>query len=116
MRTSGCIHDGWLVLSKYQEFLDIDFFYFLLSSALVVKQFDSLAQGATVSNLNKDLVSRVEVKLPSLSIQKMIVSKLNVLSENVDIIKASYTKKISELSKLKNSFLQQAFIGELVKD
>ena len=116
MRTTGCIHDGWLVLSKYEEFLDIDFFYFLLSSALVVKQFDSLAQGSTVSNLNKELVSRVEVKLPSLNKQKSIVYKLNELSNNVDIIKKSYANKVIELLKLKNSILHKAFSGELVKD
>jgi len=116
MRTTGCIHDGWLVLSKYQEFLDIDYFYYLLSSAIVVKQFDNLAQGSTVSNLNKELVSRVEVRLPSLSNQKLIVSKLNLLTDNVDIVKNSYINKIRELSKLKQSILQQAFSGELVKD
>ena len=116
MRTTGCIHDGWLVLSKYEEFLDIDFFYYLLSSAIVVRQFDSLAQGSTVSNLNKELVSRVEVKLPSLSKQKLIVYKLNELSNNVDIIKKSYANKATELLKLKNSILQRAFSGELVKD
>lgn len=116
MRTTGCIHDGWLVLSKYQEFLDIDYFYFLLSSAIVVKQFDNLAQGSTVSNLNKELVSRVEVKLPSLSNQKLIVSKLNLLTDNVDIVKNSYINKIRELLKFKQAILQRAFSGELVKD
>ena len=116
MRTTGCIHDGWLVLSKYQEFLDIDYFYFLLSSAIVVKQFDNLAQGSTVSNLNKELVSRVEVKLPSLSNQKLIVPKLNLLTDNVDIVKNSYINKIRELLKFKQSILQRAFSGELVKD
>ena len=116
MRTTGCIHDGWLVLSKYQEFLDIDYFYFLLSSAIVVKQFDNLAQGSTVSNLNKELVSRVEVRLPSLSNQKLIVSKLNLLTDNIDIVKNSYNNKIRELLKFKQSILQKAFSGELVKD
>ena len=116
MRTTGCIHDGWLVLSKYQEFLDIDYFYFLLSSAIVVNQFDNLAQGSTVSNLNKELVSRVEVRLPSLSNQKLIVSKLNLLTDKVDVIKNLYVTKISELIKFKQSILKQAFNGELVKE
>jgi type I restriction enzyme S subunit len=115
MSTTGCIHDGWLVLSKYQKFLDIDFFYFLLSSAIIVKQFDNLAKGSTVSNLNKDLVSRVEFKLPSLSKQKLIVLKLNLLSNNVDIIKNSNSNKFNELLKLKQSILKQAFNDKLVK-
>jgi len=115
MSTTGCIHDGWLVLSKYQKFLDIDFFYFLLSSAIIVKQFDNLAKGSTVSNLNIDLVSRVEFKLPSLSKQKLIVSKLNLLSNNVDIIKNSNSNKFNELLKLKQSIFKQTFNDKLVK-
>jgi hypothetical protein len=65
--------------------------------------------------LNKDLVSRVEFKLPSLSKQKLIVLKLNLLSNNVDIIKNSNSNKFNELLKLKQSILKQAFNGELVK-
>lgn len=84
MRTNGCIHDGWLVLSKYQDNLDIDFFYYLLSSPVVVDQFDRFAQGSTVRNLNKELVSKVEVKIPPLSTQKLIVARLDGILAEID--------------------------------
>lgn len=84
MRITGCIHDGWLVLSNYQKHLDIDFFYYLLSSSVVVNQFENLAQGSTVRNLNKELVSRVEVMIPPLSIQKKIVLKLDKIFTEID--------------------------------
>jgi len=55
MRTSGCIHDGWLVLSEYAANLDQDYLYFLLGSQLIFRQFDALAAGSTVRNLNIEL-------------------------------------------------------------
>lgn len=116
MRTTGCIHDGWLVLTNYQKHLDIDFFYYLLSSPIVVRQFENLAQGSTVRNLNKDLVSRVEVKLPSLAKQKAIVLKLDTLDSNLELAKKSYKMKSTELTKLKQSILHQAFTGDLIKE
>lgn len=116
MRTSGCIHDGWLVVTKYQRHLDINFFYYLLSSPIVVRQFENLAQGSTVRNLNKELVSRVVIKLPTLAKQKDIVLKLDALVENLEIVKNSYSLKLEELTKLRKSILQQAFNGELVKE
>src|SRR5690349_13723304 len=58
MRTSGCIHDGWLVLSDYENYFDQDFLYHLLGSPQVFQQFDRLAAGSTVRNLNIDLANR----------------------------------------------------------
>lgn len=115
MRTSGCIHDGWLVLTNYQKYLDINFFYYLLSSPIVVRQFENLAQGSTVRNLNKELVSRVKIKLPTLTKQKDIVLKLDALVAKLDIVKNSYSLKLKELAKLRNSILKEAFNGDLIK-
>lgn len=64
MRTSGCIHDGWLVLSKYEDSFDQDFLYLLLGSHFMYQQFDRLAAGSTVRNLNIELASRVSVPAP----------------------------------------------------
>lgn len=46
MATTGCIHDGWLVLSPKDESIDQNYLYYILGSPLVFKQFDSLAAGA----------------------------------------------------------------------
>jgi type I restriction enzyme S subunit len=53
MRTTGCIHDGWLVLKQEShQIFETEFLYYLLSSPIVFNQFDSLAAGSTVRNLN----------------------------------------------------------------
>ena len=78
MKTSGCIHDGWLVLKENgQKIFDKEFLYYLLSSPYVFNQFDYLAAGSTVRNLNIALVSSVEVPIPPLPEQQRIVSILD---------------------------------------
>ncbi len=116
MRTTGCIHDGWLVLSKYQKHLDVDFFYHLLSSPVVVNQFEKLAQGSTVRNLNKELVSRVEVKIPPLATQQKIVAKLDAIVAEIDKATAAAEANAKSVEALFQSYLRSTFNTEnLVK-
>jgi type I restriction enzyme S subunit len=80
MRTSGCIHDGWLVLTDYAGSLTQDYLYYLLGSKLVFRQFDSLAAGSTVRNLNIELASRVILPVPPLEVQQIIAKDIEVLA------------------------------------
>lgn len=116
MRITGCIHDGWLVLSNYQKYLDIDFFYYLLSSSVVVNQFENLAQGSTVRNLNKELVSRVEVMIPPLSIQKKIVLKLDKIFAEIDKAIAATETNIKNIDDFFQSYLTNIFEKMLLKN
>ncbi|WP_236676972.1 restriction endonuclease subunit S [Aquariibacter lacus] len=113
MRTTGCIHDGWLVLSEYQESFDQDFLYLLLGSQFVYRQFDRLAAGSTVRNLNIDLASSVRVPVPPLQVQVQMAGELGELSEGVEQIAAVRKRKLAALDELKKSLLHQAFTGQL---
>jgi type I restriction enzyme S subunit len=113
MRTTGCIHDGWLVLSKYQDTFCQDFLYLLLGSKFVYQQFDRLASGSTVRNLNIDLASSVRVPAPPLDAQLAMAAELDELSEAVDQQCNLCQQKIAALDELKKSLLQQAFSGSL---
>ena len=77
MGTNGCIHDGWLVLSSKHDEVDQDYFFQLLSSDFIYAKFSKLAAGATVKNLNIDLVSGVEVTFPPLEEQRRIAAILD---------------------------------------
>ncbi len=113
MKTTGCIHDGWLVLRKKETDINQDFLYFVLGSDLIYKQFDSLAAGSTVRNLNIGLVKKVQIPLPPLPTQQTIVAKLDELSAETKRLEAIYQKKLADLEELKKSILQKAFNGEL---
>jgi type I restriction enzyme S subunit len=75
------------------------------------KQYGSATNFLKIGNF-KDYI----VRYPAMEEQKNIVTKLDAISEEVKKSTKSYTNKVSELSKLKQSILQQAFNGELVKE
>jgi type I restriction enzyme S subunit len=62
MKISGCIHDGWLVLKDKSGLFNQDYLYYFKFAAY--KQFDNLAAGSTVRNLNTQLVKNVIIPIP----------------------------------------------------
>lgn len=76
-KIAGCIHDGWLSISQFEETLIPDYLYYLLRSSPVQAQFSQRAGSSTVRNLNADIVKAVVVSVPSLEEQRRIVEILN---------------------------------------
>lgn len=110
MKTSGCIHDGWLVLKEKEEgLLDKDFLYHLLGSPYIFEQFDKLAAGSTVRNLNISLVSSVSIPIPPLSEQQQIIEILDEAFEAIDQAKANIEKNIENAKELFQSKLNDIF-------
>ena len=109
LKTNGCIHDGWLVLRDYQKYLNIDFFYYVLSSENVQRQFRIKAQGSTVSNLNTDRVASVIIYVPTIERQQSIVATLDSLKSKVDRLQENYNKISQECDALKQAILRQVF-------
>lgn len=105
MRTSGCIHDGWLVLGKKRDGIDQDFFYRLLASDTVYAAFSRLASGATVKNLNIDLVKGVEVPVPPIEEQRRIAAIL----DQADALRAQRRQSLTELDKLAQAVFTEKF-------
>jgi len=112
MKTTGYIHDGWFVL-RLKKSINQDYLYYLLSSRLVRSQFNALASGAIVLNINSDLVKRAVLPIPPLDEQKRLVDQTNVMLEETDRLKVVYQKKLNALASLKQSLLHQAFTSKL---
>lgn len=74
MQTTGCIHDGWLLLRDLTSKINKDYLYYILGSDLVNRQFLSFAAGTTVKNLNIEVVKKVEIPLPPDKDQETIAS------------------------------------------
>ena len=105
MRTEGCIHDGWLVLSPRRDNVDADFFYHLLGSKAVYAEFERRASGATVKNLNIDLVRGVTVPLPPLPEQRRIAEIL----DKADALRAKRRAALAQLDTLTQSIFLDMF-------
>jgi type I restriction enzyme S subunit len=114
MATSGYIHDGWFVF-RLPESVDTEFFYYLLSSPFVQKQFQTLSSGAIVKNISGDLVKKAHLPIPPLTVQKSIADELVEISKETEKLEAIYQQKLNSIDELKKSILQKAFNGELTK-
>ena len=79
LKTNGCIHDGWLVLSNIFECYCVDFLYYILSSPFAYYQFCDSVSGAVVKNLNSDKVANALFPFPPLSEQVRIVQQIEGL-------------------------------------
>ncbi|MDM9636710.1 restriction endonuclease subunit S [Acinetobacter nosocomialis] len=99
MKTTGCIHDGWLVLSADKSRVDTDYFYHLLGSDFMYRKFAGLAAGAVVKNLNTELVKSISVPLPPLTEQRRIASIL----DNADELRQKRQQAIEKLDQLLHS-------------
>ena len=104
-KIEGYIHDGWLVLRDENKIFEKLFLHQLLSSQYVYKQFAKLASGSTVKNLNKDLVGRVEVPIPPLSLQREFAEFV----ASVDKLKAALREMVATLDQLYRAKLQEYF-------
>jgi type I restriction enzyme S subunit len=102
MKTEGCIHDGWLHLKKRDKSIDEGYFYHVLGSEATYAKFERLAAGATVKNLNIDLVSGVKVPVPPLLEQRRIATIL----DKADNLR----RKRQEATRLADELLRAVFI------
>ena len=86
LKTDGCIHDGWLVISVEKRLLDVDFMYYLLSSEFMYDQFSNSAVGSTVKNLKTETVQKISFPIPPLAEQHRIVQKIETIFQILDSI------------------------------
>lgn len=101
----GCIHDGWLVLSDYEEHFNKLFLWELLDSPALKMKFSSSVRGGVVNNLNKDLVADTVVPVPSLSLQ----CKFADFATHVDKLRTETQRQKQDLQTLYDSLAQEYF-------
>lgn len=105
MGTTGCIHDGWLVLKPGKIKVDPDYLYHLLGSAPVFAQFAKRATGTTVKNLNTQIVSETEIPLPDFAEQQRIAAIL----DEADALRRLRRQSLSRLSELGQAIFLKMF-------
>ena len=108
LNIDGYIHDGWLVLRHFEENFNVDYLYYCLSYDIVKKQYDNLASGSGVKNLNKDIIKKVIVARPSKPEQEKIA---NVLIR-IDNLIEDYEKLIAKKEKMRQGLMQNLLTGK----
>ena len=108
MNIEGCIHDGWLVIQKYDRVFDRDYLYYALSSGLTMKQYVAMAAGSSVQNLNKEKVSKVALPCPRISEQKSIAEVLS----DIDTLIIDLKKLIRKKKDIRQGTMQMLVTGK----
>lgn len=104
----GCIHDGWLTIADYDGDFYRDYLYYALGSSIVVSQYEGLAAGTGVKNLNKKIVAGVQVPCPrDFDEQAAIASVLSDMDDEL----VSLERKIEKLVDLKEGMMQNLLTG-----
>ena len=110
--------EGWLCgtgsfFIKPSEQIDSRFLVKLLWAARYRKKLNEVATGATMKNLNNKALSNLVIEFPSVSEQTEIVSRLDRMYSEVEMLKRTISLKMECLEELKQSMLQEAFRGNL---
>lgn len=108
MKTEGYIHDGWFVL-RLKNYIDTEYFWYLLVSPLVQEQFNTLANGAIVKNISGDLVKKVVLPIPPLPEQQRIVSVLDEAFASIAQAKSNAERNLVNAQELFESSLDNIF-------
>jgi len=95
LQIEGCVHDGWLILSDVTDHWIPDFLYHSLRTDDVQRQFEQLASGGTVRNLNSRVIESVELCLPSKVVQEQVVSVLDRFDALVNDISSGLPAEIA---------------------
>jgi len=77
LKIDGCIHDGWLSISSFDNSFYPDFLYHLLNASYIQHEMAQRASSGTVKNLNADIVKALVLPVPSLKTQERIVRVLD---------------------------------------
>jgi restriction endonuclease S subunit len=105
LKTSGCVHDGWLVLSNYEKNFNKFFLYSLLNSKTIYNKFKSIVVGGVVNNLNSEMVRNLKVNVPPMEVQVEFAELL----QQIDKLKICIQQSIKETQNLFDSLMQEYF-------
>lgn len=94
--------------------LDAEYLQLFLSSRDVVRALEDNAVGTTMVNLNQGVLLGLEIFLPDLAVQKLIVAKVTATFAEIDRWTADAAAARRLLDRLDQGVLAKAFRGELV--
>ena len=62
------------------------------------------------------MIKEYTVPIPPIEVQKAIVNKLDILSEELNELEEIYSNKMGKVAELRKSIINKAFLGKLKID
>lgn len=109
LKISGCIHDGWLLMTDFRKDLNKDYLFEILSYEDTQLQFSHSAAGGVVKNLNKERVSSTKIPLPPKSVQDAILKEVSKFEANKNKLLKNISLRDYEetVKRMKNDILRK---------
>lgn len=100
-----------LVATPNTEIIELDYLKY------AIKSLKFIYSGASIPQLTVPMVKNYQIKLPKSKKEQIeIIRKLDNLSIEIENLRNSAVEKLIQLTNLRQSILNQAFNGELVKE
>ena len=110
----GCIHDGWIAISDYENDVTPNYLYYILKTDTVRKDWSMRANnGGAMTNLNADIVKDTIIPLPPLSIQQQIVEILDTFTDSISNLQEELELREKQMEYYRENLL--SFDGENVE-
>ncbi len=112
----GFAYAGYLIRLRLKtqlilpEFLSL----FLQSPGIRIEVERHARSTSGVHNINSDEIRAIAIRVPTLQIQREILSKVSEISSQIDSLESSATAELDRSNALRQSILKQAFFGQLV--
>ena len=124
LEIDGCIHDGWLAISDFEDKMITDYLYYVLVSGNIQREMEHRASfGGAVQNLNADIVRAIEIPVPPIEVQQEIVRILDKFTEleaelqaELEARKRQFSYVADKLLSLENTEAPQVSIKEICND
>ncbi len=105
LNIDGAIHDGWASISEFEQYMNSDFLYHLLSSNIVQNYWRTKINSSSVSNLNSEIIKSLTIPLPPLPIQEEIVRILDKFTELIAELKNELTLRKKQYAYYRDTLL-----------
>jgi type I restriction enzyme S subunit len=103
-----------LVIIRPTGSVDKEFLARYFLSPICDEQIDKYRSGAAQPNLSVKSLKKFSISVPSLSEQKEIVDRLDLISQKIQAVKELQNKTENEFDALEHSILSKAFSGNLL--
>jgi type I restriction enzyme S subunit len=109
-----CLGQRTVLIRPRRDVFDSEFLAMLLLQPPIRGMLLAHSRGATVQHVNMKDIRGLDVgAIPSVAVQRSIVSKVNRVSTENERLISIYQQKLAALDDLKKSLLHQAFTGAL---
>lgn len=104
---------GFMQLRSYGKTVNSKYVFYYLNSLFFLKQKDELATGATQQAINDGNAAKLDFPLPPLAEQERIVTKLDALFAQQEVMKKALSRIPALLKDFRQQVLTQAVTGKL---